>query len=131
MGRAAFEGSAPRVLPGSALKDRNRIGSPRGRQLQKGSETEVVMVMTDARRKELVESYKTNAKDTGSPEVQVALLTERISAMTQHLKTHPKDNHSRRGLTKMVARRTHLLTYLRDKDAERYKTLIERLELRK
>jgi small subunit ribosomal protein S15 len=89
------------------------------------------MVMTDARRKELVESYKTNAKDTGSPEVQVALLTERITAMTLHLKTHPKDNHSRRGLTKMVARRTHLLTYLRDKDVERYKTLIERLGLRK
>ena len=103
----------------------------KGPATAKGSEIEAVMVMTDARRKEIVESYKTNAKDTGSPEVQVALLTERISAMTQHLKTHPKDNHSRRGLTKMVAKRTRLLTYLRDKDVERYKTLIERLELRK
>jgi len=89
------------------------------------------MVMTAARRKELIENYRTNTKDTGSAEVQVALLTERISTMTQHLKTHPKDNHSRRGLTKMVARRTRLLTYLRDRDIERYKTLIERLDLRK
>jgi small subunit ribosomal protein S15 len=89
------------------------------------------MVMTTARRKELIESYRTNTKDTGSAEVQVALLTERITTMTQHLKSHPKDNHSRRGLTKMVARRTRLLTYLRDRDVERYKTLIERLELRK
>lgn len=89
------------------------------------------MVMTDARRKELVENYRRNPKDSGSVEVQVALLTERIGSMTGHLKTHPKDNHSRRGLTKMVARRTRLLTYLRDKDVERYKTLIERLELRK
>jgi small subunit ribosomal protein S15 len=89
------------------------------------------MVMTTARRKELIEGYRTNSKDTGSAEVQVALLTERITTMTQHLKSHPKDNHSRRGLTKMVARRTRLLTYLRDRDVERYKTLIERLELRK
>ena len=89
------------------------------------------MVMIATRRKELVESYRVNSKDTGSSEVQVALLSERISAMTGHLKAHPKDNHSRRGLTKMVARRTRLLTYLRDKDIERYKTLIERLDLRK
>ena len=89
------------------------------------------MVMTATRRKELIEKYRTKPEDTGSAEVQVALLTERIIAMTQHLKSHPKDNHSRRGLTKMVARRTRLLTYLRDRDVERYKTLIERLELRK
>ena len=89
------------------------------------------MVMTATRRKELIEKYRTKPEDTGSAEVQVALLTERITAMTQHLKSHPKDNHSRRGLTKMVARRTRLLTYLRDRDVERYKTLIERLELRK
>ena len=89
------------------------------------------MVMTAARRKELIEQYRTKPEDTGSAEVQVALLTERITAMTEHLKSHPKDNHSRRGLTKMVARRTRLLTYLRDRDVERYKTLIERLELRK
>ncbi|MFH0939683.1 MAG: 30S ribosomal protein S15 [Planctomycetota bacterium] len=89
------------------------------------------MVMIAARRKELIEGYQVNPKDTGSSEVQVALLSERITAMTAHLKTHPKDNHSRRGLTKMVARRTRLLTYLRDEDVERYKTLIERLDLRK
>ena len=89
------------------------------------------MVMTAARRKELIEQYRTKPEDTGSAEVQVALLTERITAMTEHLKSHPKDNHSRRGLTKMVARRTRLLTYLRDRDIERYKTLIERLDLRK
>jgi len=89
------------------------------------------MVMTAARRKELIEKYRTKPEDTGCAEVQVALLSERISTMTQHLKSHPKDNHSRRGLTKMVARRTRLLTYLRDRDVERYKTLIERLELRK
>jgi len=89
------------------------------------------MVMIAEKRKELIEGYRTNAKDTGSTEVQVALLTERITAMTSHLKTHAKDHHSRLGLTKMVARRTRLLTYLRDRDVERYKTLIERLGLRK
>jgi small subunit ribosomal protein S15 len=89
------------------------------------------MVMTLDKRKELVKSYGTSAKDTGSTEVQVALLTERITTMTAHLKAHAKDHHSRLGLTKMVARRTRLLTYLRDRDIERYKTLIERLGLRK
>ena len=79
----------------------------------------------------MVEGYRKNPKDTGSTEVQVALLSERITAMTAHLKDHPKDHHSRLGLTKMVARRTRLLTYLRDKEVERYKTLIERLGLRK
>jgi small subunit ribosomal protein S15 len=89
------------------------------------------MVMTDTRRKELIQNYRKNDKDTGSTEVQVALLSERISSMTNHLKTHPNDHHSRRGLTKMVARRTRLLTYLRDTDIERYRALIERLGLRK
>jgi small subunit ribosomal protein S15 len=89
------------------------------------------MVMTDANRKELIQSFRTNAKDTGSAEVQVALLSERITAMTSHLKTHPKDLHSRHGLTQMVAKRTRLLTYLRDENVERYKALIDRLGLRK
>ena len=89
------------------------------------------MVMIAARRKEIIEANRTNPKDTGSAEVQVALLSERIASMTAHLKSHAKDHHSRRGLTKMVARRTRLLTYLRDKDVERYKALIERLGLRK
>ncbi len=89
------------------------------------------MVMTADRRKEVIKTYQTQPTDSGSTEVQVALLTERITSMTGHLKTHPKDHHSRRGLTKMVARRTRLLTYLRDRDVERYKSLIERLGLRK
>jgi small subunit ribosomal protein S15 len=89
------------------------------------------MSMTMTRRKELMESYRVNPKDTGSVEVQVALLTERITRMTEHLKAHGMDNHSRLGLTKMVARRTRLLTYLRDNEFERYKSLIERLGLRK
>jgi small subunit ribosomal protein S15 len=89
------------------------------------------MVMIATRRKELIEGYRTSPKDSGSTEVQVALLSERITTMTGHLKAHPKDHHSRLGLTKMVARRTRLLTYLRSRDVERYKTLIERLGLRK
>jgi len=89
------------------------------------------MAMTSTRRKELMDGYRINPKDTGSVEVQVALLTERITKMTEHLKSHAMDNHSRLGLTKMVSRRTRLLTYLRDKNFERYKTLIERLGLRK
>ena len=89
------------------------------------------MIMTIERRKELVTKYQINPKDTGSCEVQVALLTERIVGMTSHLKSHLKDNHSRRGLNQMVARRTSLLTYLRDEDVDRYKSLIERLGLRK
>jgi small subunit ribosomal protein S15 len=89
------------------------------------------MVMTTERRKELVTKYQTSPKDTGSCEVQVALLTERITSMTSHLKSHAKDHHSRRGLNRMVAQRTRLLTYLRDRDVERYKSLIERLGLRK
>jgi small subunit ribosomal protein S15 len=89
------------------------------------------MVMIATRRKELIEGYRTSPKDSGSTEVQVALLTERITTMTGHLKAHSKDHHSRLGLTKMVARRTRLLTYLRSRDVERYKTLIERLGLRK
>ena len=89
------------------------------------------MVMTATRRKDLVNTYRITSNDSGSTDVQVALLTERITYMTGHLKAHPKDNHSRLGLTKMVARRTRLLTYLRDRDIERYKTLIERLGLRK
>lgn len=89
------------------------------------------MAMLSTRRKELIDGYRVNANDTGSVEVQVALLTERIVGMTEHLKAHAMDNHSRLGLTKMVARRTRLLTYLRDNDFERYKSLIERLGLRK
>ena len=80
---------------------------------------------------EIIEKYKRDEKDTGSPEVQIALLTERINELTEHLKVHKKDNHSRRGLLKMVGQRRNMLNYLERKDAERYRTLIEKLGLRK
>ena len=89
------------------------------------------MATTLERRQELIKGFGINAKDSGSTEVQVALLTERIGEMSKHLKAHAKDNHSRLGLTKMVARRNRLLTYLRGNQVDRYKTLIERLGLRK
>ena len=79
----------------------------------------------------VVESFGKHATDTGSPEVQVALLTERINHLTEHLKVHKKDNHSRRGLLMMVGKRRRLLRYLRDQDAERYRSLIAKLGLRR
>jgi small subunit ribosomal protein S15 len=79
----------------------------------------------------VIEEHKRGTNDTGSPEVQVALLTARISHLTDHFKTHKQDHHSRRGLLKMVNRRRSLLDYLHRKDAERYKTLIEKLGLRR
>ena len=80
---------------------------------------------------EIIEKYKLHEGDTGSPEVQVAILTERINHLNDHLKEHKKDHHSRRGLLKMVGQRRGLLNYLMDKDIERYRTLIEKLNLRK
>ena len=82
-------------------------------------------------KKAIIAKYGRNEADTGSPEVQVALLTERINHLTEHLKEHKKDHHSRRGLLKMVGQRRGLLTYLKKKDIERYRQLIERLGLRK
>ena len=79
----------------------------------------------------VISAYKTNDLDTGSPEVQVALLTKRINELTDHFKTHTKDNHSRRGLLKMVSRRRSLLDYLKRRDINRYHDLIARLGLRK
>jgi len=79
----------------------------------------------------IVEEFGTHAHDTGSPEVQVALLTERINHLTEHLKVHKKDHHSRRGLLMMVGKRRRLLRYLREQDVERYRTLIARLGLRR
>ena len=89
------------------------------------------MSITDERRAALIQDYATGAADTGSPEVQVALLSERIGNLTEHLKTHAKDFHSRRGLLMMVGRRRRLLDYLKAKDAARYETLIGRLGLRR
>ena len=79
----------------------------------------------------LIKDYATKEGDTGSPEVQVAILTKRIVNLTEHFKTHKKDNHSRRGLLKMVSLRRKLLDYVREKDEKRYKELIKRLEIRR
>ena len=87
--------------------------------------------MFQEQRVELIEKYRTHETDTGSPEVQVALLTGRIIELTEHFKVHKHDNHSRRGLLKMVSRRRSLLNYLKDKDLNRYKELIASLGLRK
>jgi small subunit ribosomal protein S15 len=82
-------------------------------------------------KKKLIDQFKLHDSDTGSPEVQVGLLTHRISYLTEHLKIHKKDHHSRRGLLKMVGKRRRLLDYLKTKDIERYRDLIKRLNLRK
>ena len=87
--------------------------------------------MTKERKQELITTFKREENDTGSPEVQIALLTERINELTEHLKVHTKDNHSRRGLLKMVGKRRNLLTYLAKKDEARYKEIVEKLNLRK
>ena len=89
------------------------------------------MALSKDRKTELIGSYKTHDEDTGSPEVQVAILSERISYLTEHFKTHVKDHHSRRGLLQLVGQRRRLLDYLRRRDFSRYKTLIERLGLRR
>ena len=89
------------------------------------------MVLQRDQKTELIGSYRVHETDTGSPEVQVALLSERISYLTDHFKTHVKDHHSRRGLLKLVGRRRRLLDYLKAKDSARYAELIRRLGLRK
>jgi small subunit ribosomal protein S15 len=89
------------------------------------------MSITAERKTELIKEYQTKESDTGSPEVQVAVLTERITNLTEHLKVHAKDHHSRRGLLIMVGQRRRLLDYTRRKSEERYKTLIERLGIRR
>lgn len=88
-------------------------------------------MLMPARKKELIETYRINEQDTGSPEVQIAILTERISYLTEHLKANKKDHHSRRGLLKMVGQRRGLLNYLMKKNIERYRSIVERLGLRK
>jgi len=87
--------------------------------------------MTKERKQELINTYKREENDTGSSEVQIALLTERISELTEHLKTHTNDNHSRRGLLKMIGKRRNLLNYLADKDINRYREIVKKLNLRK
>ncbi len=89
------------------------------------------MALTKDRKTELIGSYRTHESDTGSPEVQVAILSERINYLTEHFKSHAKDHHSRRGLLKLVGQRRRLLDYLKQKDAERYADLIRKLGIRK
>jgi small subunit ribosomal protein S15 len=89
------------------------------------------MVLQVVQKEQVVRQYQRSGKDTGSPEVQIALLTERINSLTEHFKTHVKDFHSRRGLLKLVSQRRKLLDYLKRKDADKYRDLIERLSLRK
>ena len=89
------------------------------------------MSITQEDKNNLIKDYATKEGDTGSPEVQVAILTKRIGNLTEHFKTHKKDNHSRRGLLKMVSLRRKLLDYVREKDENRYKELIKRLEIRR
>jgi small subunit ribosomal protein S15 len=89
------------------------------------------MSLNAGRKAVIIKSYATKAGDTGSPEVQVAILSERINSLTEHFKAHVKDNHSRRGLLKMVSQRRQLLDYIRRKDEARYKTLIDKLGIRR
>jgi small subunit ribosomal protein S15 len=89
------------------------------------------LVLTSKDKKELIEKFKLHKDDTGSPEVQVGLLTHRISYLTEHLKVHKKDHHSRRGLLVLVGRRRRLLNYVKNKDVKRYRAIIETLGLRR
>lgn len=89
------------------------------------------MAFDPAVKKEIIQKFQVHEKDTGSPEVQIALLTERINSLTEHLKIHKKDYHSRRGLLKMVGQRRALLNYLKRRDPMRYKSIIEKLGLRR
>jgi small subunit ribosomal protein S15 len=89
------------------------------------------VALTKDRKTELIDSYQTHVGDTGSPEVQVAILSERINYLTEHFKVHAKDHHSRRGLLQLVGQRRRLLDYLKRKDTDRYADLIRRLGIRK
>jgi small subunit ribosomal protein S15 len=89
------------------------------------------MSISEERKQALIKEYATVAGDTGSPEVQIAILSERISNLTEHFKTHAKDNHSRRGLLKMVSQRRRLLDYVKGRDEERYQGIIQKLGLRR
>ena len=89
------------------------------------------MTLIQVRKKELIDEFRTHDTDTGSPEVQIALLSERIGYLTEHFKIHKKDHHSRRGLLKLVGQRRRLLNYLRQKDIDRYREVISRLGIRR
>ncbi|RII27268.1 MAG: 30S ribosomal protein S15 [Geobacter sp.] len=88
-------------------------------------------MLVTQKKQEIINTYKLHDSDTGSPEVQIAILTERITYLTEHFKVHKKDHHSRRGLLKIVGQRRRLLDYLKSKDVERYKVVIEKLGIRR
>jgi len=88
-------------------------------------------VLTKERKTEIIGSFKMHQADTGSPEVQIAILTERINYLTEHFKAHAKDHHSRRGLLKMVSKRRRLLDFLKEEDSKRYKAILKKLNIRK
>jgi small subunit ribosomal protein S15 len=92
---------------------------------------EDALTLTREHKSEIVDAYRTHNTDTGSPEVQIAILSERINYLTDHFKTHAKDHHSRRGLLRMVGKRRRLLDYLKTKDSGRYRTVIDKLGIRK
>lgn len=116
----------PRALP-TRLDDILAVAAPLNSQKRK----DISMSITADRKQELIKEYATKAGDTGSPEVQVAILSERITTLTDHFKSHVKDNHSRRGLLKMVSQRRSLLDYLKSVDEGRYQQLIQRLGIRR
>ncbi|GEB30897.1 small subunit ribosomal protein S15 [Brevibacillus sp. 1238] len=90
-----------------------------------------MMALSQERKTQLIQEFRTHDNDTGSPEVQIAILTENINNLNGHLRTHKKDHHSRRGLLKMVGQRRNLLTYLREADVQRYRSVVDRLGLRR
>jgi small subunit ribosomal protein S15 len=102
-----------------------------GTFLQRNMKEDTTVAITPEKKKEIIDDFKMHPSDTGSPEVQIAILSERINYLTGHFKTHKKDHHSRRGLLKLVGQRRHLLNYLKKKNVERYNTVIERLGLRR
>lgn len=108
---------------------RDADSDPRSNALKSTMET--VMSITDEAKAKIIEEYRIHDKDTGSPEVQIAVLSERIKNLSEHFKSHKKDHHSRRGLLKLVSTRKRLLTYLQNTEIERYRALIQRLGLRR
>ena len=104
--------------------------SPSGAKVLTANKEEVVGLTTE-QKQEIIDRYRLHNSDTGSPEVQVAILSERITYLTDHFKTHAKDHHSRRGLIKLVGQRRRLLNYLKNTNIERYRALIEQLGLRR
>src|SRR6202521_3598457 len=123
------------MLPAHVAIQARSIGDPAGRHPGPAASTpankEGPMSVTAERKQALINEYAVKVGDTGSPEVQVAILSERITNLTEHFKTHVKDNHSRRGLLKLVSQRRQLLDYLKRADEGRYKTLVEKLGIRR